>query len=134
MTGYSGTPLAKKLGIRAGHAVHAIAAPRGYRAWLEPLPGDVRFTRRLSSDVDVIHVFATRESVLASLIPRIRHVMKPDAALWVSWPKQASKVKTDVTQDVVRAIALPTGLVDVKVCAVDDVWSGLKLVIRRALR
>ena len=134
MAGYSATPLSRKLGIKPGHSVHAIAAPRGYRAMLDPLPHGVTFTPRFSSAVDVVHVFATDQSALASLIPRIRKEMKPDAAVWVSWPKKASKVRTDVTEDVVRAIALPTGLVDVKVCAVDDVWSGLKLVIRKALR
>ena len=134
MAGYSETPLAKKLGIKPGHAVHAIGAPRGYRALLEPLPDDVTFMSRLSPAADVVHVFVTQESALASLIPRIRKQMKPDTAVWVSWPKKASKVETDVTEHVVRAIALPTGLVDVKVCAVDDVWSGLKLVVRKALR
>jgi hypothetical protein len=134
VAGYSQTPLSKKLGIKPGHAVHAIDAPRGYRTLLEPLPGGVTFTPRLSAAVDVVHLFVTDERTLASLIPRIRQQMKPDGAVWVSWPKQASKLKTDVTEDVVRAIALPTGLVDVKVCAVDDVWSGLKLVVRKALR
>ena len=134
MAGYSGTPLSKKLGIKSGHVVHAIAAPRGYRALLDPLPGEVTFTPRLSPGVDIVHVFVTELSALGSLIPRLRKVMKPDAAIWVSWPKKASKVKTDVTEDAVRAVALPTGLVDVKVCAVDDVWSGLKLVMRKALR
>ena len=134
MAGYSGTPLSKKLGVKSGHVVHAIAAPRGYRALLDPLPGEVTFTPRLSSGVDIVHVFVTEQSALASLIPRLRKVMKPDAAIWVSWPKKASKMKTDVTEDFVRAVALPTGLVDVKVCAVDDVWSGLKLVVRKALR
>ena len=134
MAGYSGTPLVRKLGIKPGHAIHAIGAPRSYRALLAPLPDDVTFTTRLSHGVDIVHVFVTETSTLASLIPRIRTRMKADAAVWVSWPKKASKIETDVTEDVVRAVALPTGLVDVKVCAVDDVWSGLKLVIRKALR
>lgn len=134
MAGDSGTPLSKKLGIKSGHLVHAIAAPHVYRALLDPLPDDVTFTPRLSSRVDLVHVFVTEQSALASLIPRIRKVMKPDAAVWVSWPKKASKMQTDVTEHAVRAVALPVGLVDVKVCAVDDVWSGLKLVVRQALR
>jgi hypothetical protein len=134
MAGYSRTPLSKKLGIKPGHAVHAIDAPRGYRTLLAPLPDDVTFTPRLSSAVDVVHLFVTEKSALASAIPRIRTQMKPDAAVWVSWPKQAAKIETDVTEDVVRAVALPTGLVDVKVCAVDETWSGLKLVIRKELR
>jgi hypothetical protein len=134
MAGYSGTPLPTKLGIKPGHAVHAIGAPPDYRALLAPLPGDVTFAPRLSSAVDVVHLFVTAASKLEAAIPRIRKQMRADAVVWVSWPKKAAKVPTDVTEDVVRAIALPTGLVDVKVCAVDDVWSGLKLVVRKALR
>jgi hypothetical protein len=132
--GYSGTPLSTKLGIKPGHAIHAIAAPPDYRALLAPLPGDVTFTPRLSSGVDVVHLFVTAASKLEAAIPRIRKQMRADAVVWVSWPKKSAPVKTDVTEDVVRAVALPTGLVDVKVCAVDDVWSGLKLVVRKALR
>jgi len=142
MAGYSGTPLAKKLGIKPGHAVHAIDAPAGYRALLAPLPDGVTFVSRLSDSVDVVHVFVTKASTLAGALPRIRKEMRPDASLWVSWPKKAAtrsrrssdRLETDVTEDVVRAVALPTGLVDVKVCAVDDVWSGLKLMVRKALR
>jgi len=134
MAGYSGTPLSKKLGIKAGHAVYVIDAPAGYRALLAPLPDGVTFVARLSDSVDVIHVFATKASKLAAALPRIRTQMRPDASVWVSWPKKAAKLETDVTEDVVRAVALPTGLVDVKVCAVDDVWSGLKLMVRKALR
>ena len=134
MAGYSGTPLSKKLGIKPGHAVHAIDAPAGYRALLAPLPDGVSFVARLSDSVDVVHVFVTRASTLATVLPRIRTQMRADASVWVSWPKKAAKLETDVTEDVVRAVALPTGLVDVKVCAVDDVWSGLKLMVRKALR
>ena len=138
MAGYSGTPLAKKLGIKPGYAVHAIDAPAGYRALLAPLPDGVTFVSRLSDSVDVVHVFVTKASTLATAVPRIRKEMRPDASLWVSWPKKAAsrsrRLETDVTEDVVRAVALPTGLVDVKVCAVDDVWSGLKLMVRKALR
>ena len=134
MAGYSGTPLSRKLGLKPGHAVHTIDAPSSYRALLAPLPDDVRFVGRLSSAVDVVHVFVTAASTLASVVPRIRKEMRDDAVVWVSWPKKAAGMKTDVTEDVVRAVALPTGLVDVKVCAVDDVWSGLKLVVRKELR
>jgi prophage DNA circulation protein len=152
MAGYSGTPLSTKLGIKPGHAVHTIDAPAGYRALLAPLPDDVTFVARLSDSVDVVHVFVTNASTLAAALPRIRERMRPDASVWVSWPKKAAsrsrrssafatatadksdRLETDVTEDVVRAVALPTGLVDVKVCAVDDVWSGLKLVVRKALR
>lgn len=134
MAGYSGTPLAKKLGIKPGTVIHAIDAPSGYRARLAPLPDDVGFTSRLSDAADIVHVFATAAATLRTTLPRIRQQMRADAAVWVSWPKKAAKVPTDVTEDVIRAVALPTGLVDVKVCAVDDVWSGLKLVIRKSLR
>ena len=134
MSGYSSTPLAKKLGIKTGHAVHTIDAPPHYRALLAPLPDGVRFAPRFSSAVDVVHVFVTAATALRRLIPRIRKQMRTDAVGWVSWPKKSAGVETDVTEDVVRAVVLPTGLVDVKVCAVDDVWSGLKLVVRRRLR
>jgi hypothetical protein len=134
MAGYSGTPLSKKLGIKPGTAIYVIDAPPGYRTLLAPLPDDVTLAARLSAAVDVVHVFATAASSLAKTLPRLRSQMRADCVVWVSWPKQAAKVPTDVTEDVIRAIALPTGLVDVKVCAVDDVWSGLKLVIRKRLR
>jgi hypothetical protein len=134
MAGYSATPLAKKLGIKPGHAVHVVDAPAGYRTLLAPLPDDVTFVPRLSGSVDLVHVFVIAASTLAAALPRIRKQMRADAVVWVSWPKKAAKMDTDVTEDVVRAVALPTGLVDVKVCAVDDVWSGLKLVVRKALR
>jgi hypothetical protein len=115
-------------------AIHAIDAPAGYRTLLAPLPDDVTFVPRVSHAVAVIHVFTTSASALTKTLPRLRAQMRADAMVWVSWPKKAAKVPTDVTEDVIRAVALPTGLVDVKVCAVDEVWSGLKLVVRKALR
>lgn len=130
MAGYSGTPLSKKLGIKPGMAIHVIDAPDGYRTLLAPLPDDVTFAPRVSRAVDLIHVFATSASTLTRTLPRLRTQMRADAMVWVSWPKKLAKVPTDVTEDVIRAVALPTGLVDVKVCAVDEVWSGLKLVRR----
>ena len=132
--GYSGTPLARKLGIGAGARVVAVHAPDGYPAWLAPLPEDVRFEQRVSAATDVVHVFVDRRAELESRLRALREAIGPDAAVWVSWPKKASKVPTDVTEDTIRALALPLGFVDVKVCAVSDVWSGLKLVIRKALR
>ncbi|MFN8587146.1 MAG: DUF3052 domain-containing protein [Candidatus Eisenbacteria bacterium] len=132
--GYSGTPLAKKLGIAAGTVVCASGAPAEYRAWLAPLPDGVRFARTPSARTDVAHVFTTKRAVLAQALASSRAKLRPDAALWVSWPKKTSKVPTDVTEDVIRALALPLGWVDVKVCAVSDVWSGLKLVVRKELR
>jgi hypothetical protein len=132
--GYSGTPLAAKLGIKTGTRVHLIGAPREYRALLDPLPSAVQLSSRLSATIDVIHLFASRRAELTAKLPVIQKTMRPDAAIWVSWPKKASGVATDITEDVIRAVALPMGLVDVKVCAVDKIWSGLKLVIRKELR
>lgn len=132
--GYSGTPLAKKLGIKPGATVRPIGAPPGYRALVEPLPDDVRFVTTIAAGTDIIHLFATKAAQLSRELGVIRATMRPDAAVWVSWPKKAAKLPTDVTEDVVRALALPLGFVDVKVCAVDEVWSGLKLVVRKTLR
>ncbi len=132
--GYSGTPLAKKLGIVAGARVHAIDAPVNYKALLAPLPADVAFTVRVSQQVDVTHLFATKRAVLQKQLTALRGKLRPDAALWISWPKKAAKQPTDITADVIREVALPLGFVDIKVCAVDATWSGLKLVVRKELR
>lgn len=134
MAGYSGTPLAKKLGIKDGSTMLLIAAPADYERLLAPLPDDVRFVTRASAAVGIAHVFATRRSQLAPALQKLRAALAADAAVWVSWPKKAAKVPTDLTEDVIRALALPLGFVDVKVCAVDETWSGLKLVVRKALR
>jgi hypothetical protein len=132
--GYSGTPLAKKLGIGADAQVLLIDAPADLRDWLAPLPPGVRFVGRLSASTDVVHLFVTAQSRLAQQLERLRGGLRSDATLWVSWPKKSAKLVTDVTEDTIRAAALPLGFVDVKVCAVSEVWSGLKLVIRKALR
>lgn len=132
--GYSGTPLAKKLGIKDASRVLTVGAPSGYAAWLEPLPAGVRFEMRASAGVDVAHVFVTKRAELGKRLSALRKSLRPDAAIWVSWPKKASKVPTDITEDSIRALAFPLGLVDIKVCAVSEVWSGLKLVVRKALR
>ena len=132
--GYSGTPLARKLGIVAGSRVSTLDAPDGYRDWLAPLPEGVRFEARVSAATDVVHLFVDRRTDLQALLDSLRDRIAPAAAVWVSWPKKASKVTTDVTEDTIREIALPLGFVDVKVCAVSEVWSGLKLVIRKELR
>ena len=134
MAGYSGTPLAKKLGIKDGGCVFVSSAPPNYRKLLQPLPDGVKMVSRLDESVDVAHVFTVRRSELKTILRAAVGKIRSDAAIWVSWPKKASKVPTDVTEDTIRAIALPMGLVDVKVCAVDEVWSGLKLVIRREHR
>ncbi|HVZ48583.1 MAG TPA: DUF3052 domain-containing protein [Gemmatimonadaceae bacterium] len=132
--GYSGTPLAKKLGIVAGARVVPMHAPRDYRDWLAPLPVGVTFGRSVTASTDVVHVFASRSEALAQDLAVLRKTIRPDATVWVSWPKKASGVATDITEDGIRQVCLPMGFVDVKVCAVTDVWSGLKLVIRKELR
>lgn len=134
MAGYSGTPLAKKLGIVPGSIVLTEGTPPGYRVLLGPIPPAVRFVRHLTPQVRVIHLFATSAYALGQRLAALRATMAEDAALWVSWPKKSAKRETDITEDRIRAMALPLGLVDVKVCAVDETWSGLKLVIRRELR
>lgn len=128
--GYSGTPLAKKLGVVEGATVCTYGAPAHYERLLAPLPPRVRFVTRGAAGAGLVHVFATRRAELARRLAELYRTVKPDAAVWVSWPKKASRVETDITEDVIREIALPLGFVDVKVCAVDETWSGLKLVIR----
>ena len=128
--GYSGTPLAKKLGIKPGMRVFIDGAPDNYRELLAPLPDEVVFLRIAEKDLDFVHIFTTSKKNLASKLKRYLKVIKSNGMIWVSWPKKAAKVATDLTEDVVRELALETVLVDVKVCAVDEVWSGLKLVIR----
>lgn len=133
-TGYSGTPLARKLGIKEGCKILLIDAPADYRTLLEPLPSSVQFVARLSKSVDLVQVFTTRRSVLERVLVAARQTLAPRAVVWVSWPKKAAKVDTDITEDTIREVALPLGWVDIKVCAVDEVWSSLKLVVRKALR
>jgi hypothetical protein len=128
--GYSGTPLVKKLGIKPGAVMHAINAPPHYANLLHDLPAGVKTLKRLRPGTDFVHLFATKEAQLAAALPTAKAALKTDGMLWVSWPKKAAKQDTDLTEDRVRALALKIGLVDVKVCAVDDTWSGLKLVYR----
>ena len=134
MTGYSGTPLAKKLGLKPG-----------MRAWFQGVPDSVRaeidrdapsFEKLESPEppVDLAHIFVTSCAMLDCELRMLLPLIARDGMIWVSWPRKASKVPTDITEDVIRALALPLHLVDVKVCAVDDTWSGLKLVIRREHR
>ena len=132
--GYSNTPTAKKLGLKDGHRVCVLNAPKKYTDLVGRLPKDIALTDRLNQRADVVHVFVTKQADLTSRIQLMRKAIAPDGALWVSWPKKASKVPTDVTEDTIRSLALASGLVDVKVCAIDDVWSGLKLVIPVAQR
>jgi Protein of unknown function (DUF3052) len=130
MAGYSGTPLAKKLGVKAGTRMFVDNGPKNYLQLLDPVPDDVTFARRLAGRLDLIHGFSVSAEELAGKLVTYLQRIADNGAIWVSWPKKAAKVPTDVTEDVIRALALPLGLVDVKVCAVDDKWSGLKLVIR----
>jgi hypothetical protein len=132
--GYSGTPLAKKLGIKEGSRLAAVGAPKTYRELLDPLPPEVRFVTMVDESTDIVHVFTTKRTELERALLRYRKALRADAVVWVSWPKKTAKVPTDVTEDTVRELALPIGFVDIKVCAVDEVWSGLKLVVRKALR
>lgn len=134
MAGYSGTPLAKKLGIREKSVVLPVNAPANYRQLLEPLPSLVRFVKTANSETEVVHLFVTKKAELARALADFRTRLDPNAAIWVSWPKKSAKVATDITEDTIREVALPMGFVDVKVCAVDEVWSGLKLVVRLANR
>jgi hypothetical protein len=132
--GYSKTPLAKKLGIGEASRVLLVDSPENYADLVEPLPAGVVFETEATPTVDIAHVFATRKEDLARRLAALRKALRPDAVVWVSWPKKAAKVATTITEDTIRELAFPLGLVDVKVCAVSDVWSGLKLVVRKALR
>jgi hypothetical protein len=134
--GYSVTPLPKKLGIKDGHRVALVRAPRDFDATLGPLPEIECIQSGLAgkAPLDVIVVFVTRRAELVRELPSLRKRMAQAGGLWIAWPKKASKMPTDVTEDVVRDVALPTGLVDNKVCAIDETWSGLRLVIRVELR
>jgi hypothetical protein len=132
--GYSGTPLPKKLGIAAGDRVAALNAPRDYRDIVAPWPEGASLLDKADAKTVLVHLFVTQRSVLAKEAQRLRKLLAPDAVLWISWPKKAAKVATDITEDVIREVVLPMGWVDVKVCAVDATWSGLKLVVRKNLR
>jgi hypothetical protein len=134
MAGYSGTPLPQKLGIKKGMRIIAIGVPENYRKLLGKLPDDVEFSNRPGVDAQFIHFFVRRRNDLEKQLPRLRGTLADSGALWISWPKKSAGVATDVSEDAVRAVALPLGLVDVKVCAVDEIWSGLKLMIRREQR
>jgi hypothetical protein len=134
MAGYSGTPLAQKLGIKAGHKVITIGAPAGYSKLLAPLSEAVSFARKATVGAGFVHLFISERKALEKELKRLRKLIADTGILWVSWPKKSSGVATDVTEDVIREVALPLGFVDVKVCAVDEIWSGLKLMIRRENR
>ncbi len=134
MSGYSGTPLAAKLGIKAGMSVRAVNAPQGYRGLLAPLPDGASIHLQAGTGAELVHHFATRRSELGKALASYRRTLADETAVWVSWPKKTAHMPTDITEDAIRELALPLGYVDIKVCAVSDVWSGLKLVIRKELR
>jgi hypothetical protein len=132
--GYSGTPLVKKLGIKPGAQVYVVEGPANYATLVAPLPEGVKMVTRATEATDIAHVFVVKRSELAKLLKELRAKLRSDAIVWVSWPKKAAKVSTDITEDTVREVALPLGFVDIKVCAVDNTWSGLKLMVRKELR
>lgn len=134
MAGYSRTPLPQKLGIKPDLNVVTINSPPNYRRLLGTVPSGVRFSDRLRPDSSFVHVFIKTRSELERRLPILRGKIADAGTVWVSWPKKSSGVVTDITEDVVRAVALPLGFVDVKVCAIDETWSGLKLMVRRTNR
>jgi hypothetical protein len=134
MAGYSATPLARKLGFKAPMTVYTVDAPREYRDWLADLDPGVDFSTRVTPRLAAAHVFVTRRADLAKHAAALRKAIEPAGFVWISWPKKSAKVATDITEDTIREVVLPMGFVDVKVCAVSDVWSGLKLVIRKSER
>ncbi|MHB8778666.1 MAG: DUF3052 domain-containing protein [Anaerolineales bacterium] len=133
-TGYSGTPLAKKLVLKPLLKLLTINAPQEYKSWLGDLPEGASLVTKARKPIEAAHVFTTENAFLDATLSRLRNELKQDGFIWVSWPKKTSKVPTDITEDIIREIALPLGFVDIKVCAVSEVWSGLKLVIRKSER
>jgi hypothetical protein len=134
MAGYAGTPLPQKLGIKPGLTLITINAPTNYRRLLGTISEDLTFSDRLKVGSSFVHVFITKRSELAKRLSVLRQKIVDTGTVWVSWPKRSAGKPTDVTENVVRAVALPLGFVDVKVCAIDETWSGLKLMVRRENR
>jgi hypothetical protein len=134
LAGYSGKPVVQKLGIQPGFCIFIEGAPAAYRDIVGPLPADVTVVKRLKAPLDLVHLFVEQAARLAGKLRGCRDAIEPDGMIWVSWPKKSSGVATDLTDVVVRDTALPLGLVDIKVCAIDDVWSGLKFVIPKEQR
>lgn len=130
MAGYSGTPLVKKLGIKPGALLYVIEPPVEYFKWLGALPDGVSVKSKLAGELDFIHLFVKDRKTFQQFFLKSKKFLKKDGMLWVSWPKKSSKVPTDLDENNIRDFGLKEGLVDVKVCAVDDTWSGLKFVIR----
>ena len=134
MAGYSQTPLPKKLGIRGTTRLLPVNPPDDYEEILGALPEGARIATELSAETDIVHLFTARRADLEERLTDLRRRIADDTAIWVSWPKKSAKLPTDLTEDAIRDAALPLGFVDVKVCAVTDTWSGLKLVVRKELR
>jgi hypothetical protein len=130
MAGYSKRSLAEKLGIKAGLHLFLLNPPEGYLAMIGPLPPNAIIEKRLPEQVDFIHYFTKEKAALEKEFPRLAESLSDKGALWISWPKGASKVPTDLSENIVRQIGLANTLVDIKVCAVDEIWSGLKFVRR----
>ncbi len=128
--GYSGTPLAKKLGIKPENVVAVIHEPEDFRALLDPLPDDVTFRDSLRGNADIVIAFFTERSKLKSKLPALARAIYPDAGLWLAWPKKASGVETDITGTDIRELGLAAGVVDIKVCAIDETWSGHRFAHR----
>lgn len=131
MPGYSKTPLVKKLGYKNGMRVHLVNVPDDYLFWVQPLPS-VEFVNE--PPYDFAHIFVNDIASLEELSYQLRHDIVPNGMIWISWHKKASKLPTEITEDSIREIVLPIGLVDIKVCAVNEIWSGLKVVLRKELR
>lgn len=127
--GYSGTPLAKKLGIKDNFHVDLINTPEYYLYLFTDLPANLYFENDKNAKIDLIHFFTKSQEEYKSILPQLKNRIKPNGSIWISWPKKSSKVPTDITEGIIRNFALQAGLVDIKVCAVDETWSGLKLVI-----
>ncbi|MEW6731640.1 MAG: DUF3052 family protein [Acidobacteriota bacterium] len=134
MVGYSGTPLVKKLGIKDGSKIFLLDAPSDYLELVAPLPAKTQLVSQLTSDTDMVHIFSTSKVQLSKQLSVLQSKLKQDGVIWVSWPKKSAKVATDITENTIREVALPLGFVDIKVCAVSAIWSGLKLVIRKENR
>ncbi|SHN70012.1 DUF3052 family protein [Bradyrhizobium erythrophlei] len=134
MAGYTSKPVAQKLGIKPGFCIFVDGAPSAYGAMVGPLPAEVTIKAEPKPSLDMVHLFATRTTGLVAKLRRYRKAIAPDGMIWVSWPKKSSGVESDLSDVVVRDTALPLGLVDIKVCAIDDTWSGLKFVIPKDQR
>ena len=132
--GYSGTPLPRKLGISTTSRLTVLGKPRNYDSFIGELPPGAKVSIMLTAGTNLVHLFVTDRAALSVRLQQLRVKISPETPVWVSWPKQSSKVPTDITEDVIRQVALPLGFVDIKVCAVSEVWSGLKLVVRKELR